>query len=244
MRLLVSVRSAAEAETALAGGADIIDAKEPSRGSLGPVSARVLRQICEIIPPDQPVSAALGDPKSAEEILRRMSAVPRSRRPATYLKLGFAGIQDPEMIRRLLGAALKEARDSFRIIAVAYADSAGAESIPPELMCEVGADIGVAGVLLDTHKKGSGNLFTWLSTSRVTRLVADARAAGLLTAVAGGLGRNELPPVLQAAPDIVGFRGAVCQGGRGGPLLESRVRRLRAELAVSASAPSLLTACQ
>ena len=35
MRLLVSVRSAAEVRPALAGGADIIDAKEPSLGSLG-----------------------------------------------------------------------------------------------------------------------------------------------------------------------------------------------------------------
>ena len=34
-RLLVSVRSAAEAEVALGAGADLIDVKEPSRGSLG-----------------------------------------------------------------------------------------------------------------------------------------------------------------------------------------------------------------
>ena len=34
-RLLVSVRSAAEAEIALHGGADLIDVKEPTRGSLG-----------------------------------------------------------------------------------------------------------------------------------------------------------------------------------------------------------------
>ena len=33
--LLVSVRSAEEAEIALAGGANLIDIKEPSRGALG-----------------------------------------------------------------------------------------------------------------------------------------------------------------------------------------------------------------
>ena len=33
--LLVSVRSGAEAEAALAGGADLIDVKEPTRGALG-----------------------------------------------------------------------------------------------------------------------------------------------------------------------------------------------------------------
>ena len=43
MRLLVSVRSAAEARAALSGGADIIDAKEPSLGSLGAVGPLALR---------------------------------------------------------------------------------------------------------------------------------------------------------------------------------------------------------
>ena len=42
MRLLVSVRSAEEAAAAVMGGADIVDAKEPALGSLGPVS----RQYC------------------------------------------------------------------------------------------------------------------------------------------------------------------------------------------------------
>ena len=38
--LLVSVRDAAEAELALAGGADVIDVKEPNRGSLGAAECR------------------------------------------------------------------------------------------------------------------------------------------------------------------------------------------------------------
>ena len=47
MRLLVSVRSAAEVAAALAGGADIIDAKEPSRGGLGAVDPEDLEAIAD-----------------------------------------------------------------------------------------------------------------------------------------------------------------------------------------------------
>src|SRR5207244_7336185 len=43
--LLVSVRSAAEAETALAGGADVVDVKEPRRGALGPADPSVWKQV-------------------------------------------------------------------------------------------------------------------------------------------------------------------------------------------------------
>jgi uncharacterized protein (UPF0264 family) len=43
VRLLVSVANAAEARTALEGDADIIDVKDPSRGSLGMADASVQR---------------------------------------------------------------------------------------------------------------------------------------------------------------------------------------------------------
>ena len=61
MRLLVSVRAAAEVAPALAGGAAIVDAKEPARGSLGAVRPEVLRQIASLVPATVPLSVALGD---------------------------------------------------------------------------------------------------------------------------------------------------------------------------------------
>lgn len=60
-RLLVSVRSAAEAEAALAGGADLIDIKEPTRGSLGRADDRVIADILRQVAGRRPVSAALGE---------------------------------------------------------------------------------------------------------------------------------------------------------------------------------------
>src|SRR3712207_1522808 len=50
VRLLVSVRSAAEAGTALEGGADIVDAKEPARGPLGAVDPVTIAEILAVLP--------------------------------------------------------------------------------------------------------------------------------------------------------------------------------------------------
>ena len=61
MRLLVSVASAVEASAALAGGADVIDAKDPLAGALGAVSADVLREIQAVVSSARPLTAALGD---------------------------------------------------------------------------------------------------------------------------------------------------------------------------------------
>src|SRR5438093_1517849 len=59
--LLVSVRNAVEAETALAGGADIIDVKEPRRGPLGPADPRVWDAIHRALDGRAVTSAALGE---------------------------------------------------------------------------------------------------------------------------------------------------------------------------------------
>src|SRR5262249_54204912 len=60
-RLLVSVRSAAEAVSALDGGADIIDIKEPERGSLGRADNATMTAILDAVSGRKPVSAACGE---------------------------------------------------------------------------------------------------------------------------------------------------------------------------------------
>src|SRR5438045_3731812 len=93
MRLLVSVRSAGEVAAALGGGADIIDAKEPSRGSLGPVEQSVLRDINASVPTSVPLSVALGDFQEGAAAVAAIAALELTARPAgVFVKLGLAGV--------------------------------------------------------------------------------------------------------------------------------------------------------
>ena len=97
MRLLASVRSADEVEAAVSGGADIIDAKEPGRGSLGAVSPEVFAQIQARVPLDLELSAALGDVANQLEVRTSIAALKVISRPApVYLKLGFSGVSQLE----------------------------------------------------------------------------------------------------------------------------------------------------
>src|SRR4051812_31622535 len=59
--LLVSVRSAAEALSSLAGGADVIDVKEPKYGSLGAADHETIAAIVRVVGGRVPVSAAMGE---------------------------------------------------------------------------------------------------------------------------------------------------------------------------------------
>jgi len=60
-RLLVSVRDAAEARTAVEAGADLIDVKEPARGPLGAADVEVVERVVAEVAGRLPLSAALGE---------------------------------------------------------------------------------------------------------------------------------------------------------------------------------------
>lgn len=232
MRLLVSVRSAGEIGAAVSGGADIIDAKEPGRGSLGPVSAKTFWDIAKQLPRDKSLSAALGDFTDVTEVDAAISGFPRVDRPSPlYLKLGFAGVSSARRIRALLETAVRASRDRHppapAIIGVAYGDWELAGTLRPELICQEAVAAGAAGLLLDTQVKRGTHLLDWIQPERLAAVVGLAHGAGLLTAVAGGLRAEQLEVVRQCEPDIVGFRGAVCAGGRSGRVSRAKVAAIR-----------------
>jgi uncharacterized protein (UPF0264 family) len=234
LQLLVSVRSADEVGPALAGGADIIDAKEPDRGSLGAVDRDVLSQILQRVPDDRGVSVALGDVSRPEEVGAAIHGLELPQRTSpTYLKLGFAGVRSPDQIGLLIEHAVSvtsRMAASHRIVAVAYADSERAGTIPPGLIPSLAEAARAAAVLLDTHGKDGRGLLEWLPSGALVDWVALARQAGLLAALAGSLRPRDLALVGRAHPDVVGVRGAVCSGGRQGQVSEDLVRRFRLAL--------------
>lgn len=226
MRLLVSVRDADEAATALAGGAEIIDAKEPSAGGLGPVAPTTLRAIRAVVPADVPLSAALGDVRTeAEARLTFSSSFP----VLDFAKIGFAGVDDPRLLRRLLAVARAHLSRETALVAVAYADWFLAESLPPEAVA-VALPAGVAGLLVDTARKDGSNLFDHLGVDRLCTLHAGLQRSGRWLALGGSLGREVLTAALATGAEICGVRGAVTTGGRNGAIDLARVQALRQEL--------------
>jgi uncharacterized protein (UPF0264 family) len=234
MQLLVSVRAAAEVEPALYGGADIIDAKEPSQGSLGPVSAEVLTEILGRVPGDYAVSIALGDVTSPDEIhAALMSLRVPTRAAPIYLKFGFAGERSPDRIESLIATAVRACAKhpgSLLVVAVAYADALRAAVPDPASISHAATRAGAAGVLLDTRTKNGFGLLNWLDPAVLTQWVSNARGGGLITGLAGGLGLEDLELVAAAGPDVVGVRGAACEGGREGWVSAGRVKALRERL--------------
>jgi len=235
MRLLVSVITPAEAPEALAGGADIVDVKNPAEGSLGAASPAVLGRVRARVSPPAELSAALGDAPHLPGTLA-FAAFGAVACGAEYVKVGLLGSGRPREALELLVAVQRAAHDAdprARVVAVGYADAARVGALPPALLPAIARDAGLYGVMLDTAVKDGTSALDALGDAAVADFLAAARDAGLVAGLAGALRAEHLPRVRQLGADIVGVRGAACEGGRSGAVRAERVCALRAALGLS-----------
>jgi uncharacterized protein (UPF0264 family) len=230
MHLLVSIACASEVSSVIAGGADVIDAKNPASGALGAVTIEHLRDIHSAVAGRRPLSAALGDASS--EIAIERAARSYAAAGAAFVKIGFAGISRPAKIAALIAAATRGARDgsgdTAGVVAVAYADTEESRPLSLSSFVDVAASAGAVGVLLDTSDKRGPGLRALVPHHTLADFVREGQQRGLFVAVAGKLTADDLPFVLDTGADIAGVRGAACVGGRDGCITAEKVRHLRA----------------
>jgi dihydroneopterin aldolase len=219
-RFLASVRDEHEAAEALAGGADIIDFKDPASGALGAAAPEAIERGIAKLAGRALTSATAGDwPLDARALVeagRRIGAT-----GVDYVKLGL-----------LPGAALLECIDELRavarahrLVAVFFAD----RGVPFAALERLRA-AGFAGAMLDTYDKDKGGLRRHLSDAELARFVRAARRAELMTGLAGSLTLEDIPPLARVRPDLLGFRGALCAAGRTSGLSAERLRSVRTAL--------------
>jgi uncharacterized protein (UPF0264 family) len=262
-RLLVSVRSVEEARIALHAGVDLIDFKEPRRGSLGAVDASTAAAIIEAIGGQAPMSMACGElistPSGVDQATagpspsgrgwvraEACSSVPAEERvtPAkfpdswgiaalcrqptpgvSYAKLGLAGCAAIADWPRRWAEWIVGLPSGTAPVAVAYADWPAAQAPPPGVVLEHAAGLGCRAVLVDTFDKSGGDLLRRLSSAELRQFVKVVRGRQMLCVLAGSLSWKSLSRVLQAEPDYVAVRGAVCSGSREGSLDAALVRQ-------------------
>lgn len=213
--LLASVRSQDEAFAAAQAGAEFIDLKEPHAGALGGLPAVEIGRIVAALHaqyPVRPISATIGDFQSdeIEDIVQRVVEV--SDTGVDYVKVGVTG-----------GPAARRCLDALASLPAA---------VVPVLLCDTGVDgelvahaasLGFAGVMFDTVGKDGRTLFDHVDNLTLANWLKLVRERGAMSGIAGSLGWDELAQIRALAPDIAGFRGALCVDGRGSALDPARV---------------------
>jgi uncharacterized protein (UPF0264 family) len=221
-KLLVSVRDAAEAQIAVTSGADLVDVKEPGRGSLGAADAATIRAVVEQVAGRVPISAALG------ELEEGRSLDPSLAGDVRYAKYGLAGFGRKSDWLRRWKAAIDGLPRGVVGVAVVYADWRRAAAPEPWEVISRAAAIGCGAVLIDTFDKTRGSLVRQMPIAQLARWVAAVRADGLVSVVAGSLRAADFDDVLALGCNYLAVRGAACAGDRTGHIERERVQRLAA----------------
>ncbi len=222
-RLLVSVRDAKEAHAALRGGADLIDAKEPNKGSLGAASPGDWLRIVETVNSQTPVSAALGELLD-DDLTSRVKQL--GEFGFRFAKVGLAGCAHVSDWQQRWRAFKHSLPTNTEAVAVAYADWQRANSPAPRDVLQFAINNPCGAFLIDTFEKSSGGLLQLLDLEEVSAIVRTANCNSLISVLAGSLNAASIDSVLQCAPSYIAVRGAVCSGHRTMSLDESLVHEL------------------
>lgn len=232
---LVSVRDLSEANLAVAYGVDILDLKEPSEGSLSPVSIGIWKELsswssqtrglgtaCAAEHPQ--LSAALGESEQATSIAPFLPA------EFAFAKAGPSDIQSESQLTGLWDTLRSQLPSSVELVAVAYADHDAARSLSAATILNLAARSGFRRILLDTFDKHHGSAIELCGAQRINDFSRLAQRHQFWWALAGSIKLYELaqfPTLFQqraSFPSCVAVRGDVCDGNRTGTLSRQRLQ--------------------
>lgn len=229
--LLVSVRDLEEALVACQAGVDLLDIKEPSRGSLGAATPEIwqtiraaMAKVIHRLPREPKLSAACGE-------LADPSPTPTSGLSGfQFAKIGLAGCRNRADWTSRWHRWAESLPSEVASVGVAYADDHAAESpLPRDILLRT-AELGARMFLIDTFDKTRGDLFAYMDGPSLTELADLARECGVGLVLAGSLRSDTIPQALEFQPEYVAVRGAACTGGRDGRVDAGRIARLRHQL--------------
>lgn len=199
---LASIIGVEEARQTIAAGASIIDCKNPRAGALGALPTEIVRIVVQAVAGRAPVSATIGDFQDMDPVAVAEAVAAMAETGVDFVKIGL--FPSPDLDDCL--AALAPIARRQPLVAVLFADREPDLATIPRL-----AELGFAGVMLDTAGKAGGGLLAHLSRDSLAGFVRQARRHGLLTGLAGSLRLADIDHLLPLEPDYLGFRGALCR---------------------------------
>ena len=232
MRLLVSPMNMEEAHAALAGGADILDVKNPKEGSLGANFPWVIRSVADLAKGRIPVSATIGDldfkPGTAS-----LAALGAASSGADYVKAGLLGVKTEVQAEEMLKAIVRAVKDldpEKKVVSSGYSDYLRVGSISPMLLPAAASEAGADVVMVDTAIKDGKPTFDFMGEKDLADFIELGHSNDLEVALAGSIGFPHLETLLRLQPDIIGVRGIVCGGDRRSAVKEELVVKVKSAL--------------
>jgi len=213
--MLACVRSPDEAETAIAGGCDLVEAIEADATSGGSPAPNAVRDLVATVAGCVPVWAVAGGTWLGADATRaRAEALAGASADCLKIMLHPDGpwVDTLDAVAPLAG--------TVHLVASLPADRRD----DADLLIKAEA-CGFRGAMLEPGGVGSSRLLDHAGPADLARFAAACKDAGLLAGYAGMLEAPDIPRLLALDPWMLGFRGALCGGHDRSGVLDPRATR-------------------
>ncbi|PPR30213.1 MAG: hypothetical protein CFH28_00831 [Alphaproteobacteria bacterium MarineAlpha6_Bin6] len=217
-KILISTKSFEELNLVKEKGVDIIDFKDPSKGSLGAIPINKINTFLKVIPEDQLTSATIGDIDDIEIIKKKVFLLAKTN--VDFIKIGFF-FNDKKI--KLLKNLKKDIKNK-KLIAVLFADN-----FPSLNLINIIRKNNFDGILIDTKNKKEGNLIDYLNLKYLEKFVKVSKKNNLTIGLAGSITEKHIKSLINLDPDFLGFRGALCLKKRNNNINEFLLNKLISE---------------
>ncbi|MCH7526691.1 MAG: (5-formylfuran-3-yl)methyl phosphate synthase [Planctomycetes bacterium] len=215
MQVLISPESVEEALSLIDCNMDILDVKNTKEGSLGAQFPWNTMKIVEMTGPRGiRTSATLGDlpfkPGTAS-----LAAYGVAKTGVGYIKAGLHGMNTYQEACEMMVAirrAVRMVSDTAVVVASGYADWRRFGGLSTDDLVKAAHDTKCDLVMVDTAIKDGKNLFDNMTVQELKDFVRKARNAGMQVALAGSIKAEHADVLFDIDPDVIGVRGAVCEG--------------------------------
>ena len=208
LNILISFRSIDEVSEESLKYVDILDLKNPDKGSIGSWEIKNLKKIISKFGNKIKISATLGDEDKVYKILNKLKLFDSLK--LDYIKFGV--FTDNIVQLTFLLNSIKKRKFKTELVPVIFIENKFLRNFVAENLKEF-KKFGYNFLLLDTYSKDAGNIFDICSKDYLKILLNQSLLNNLSIGLAGKLDISNISQLAELQPKIIGFRSAVCVDG-------------------------------
>lgn len=217
--LLVSIRSAKEAEIAKTAKVAWIDLKEPNNGALGAPTIKAAKEVVSVLQSHSKRSVALGELESLniETAFELAPLFPLA-------KVGLSAMASSNWQKQLDALSLSMREAGARLVPVIYADWRQCGAPNPTDVLEYAARAACHFLLIDTFLKNGNSVADLSDFASLEELIGQCSKHQIKVVLAGSLQLEQASHFAKSLPiAAIGVRGGVCQQSRDSDICPSKL---------------------
>jgi len=219
-KLLVSFKDLYEISNEVLNQIDILDLKDPEKGSIGSWSKQGIKEAISRYGRKKRISATLGDIMNTHDLLKKIEDF--DKLDLSFIKFGLFSFGNANLLERI--KLIGERKYNTELVCVVFADDNRTVAFTLENL-KYFKFFGIKYLLLDTFKKDDRDLLSFCNLSFLKKFINACRSYRIKVGLAGKLKEKQIPSLMKLNPNIIGLRSAVCSKNQRNSNVE--IERLR-----------------